>query len=185
MQGSQKPTHRTKPCKRACLHLRTANTLTILILALLTIQTNAQPAVPKPQFKSFEPINLPTPQSNSTQAYFQDRYLNNPLQPKQDPAIALQNLRIMQQAGMAIPGQPTNTNKQQQIAELKQEMAEERKEAHNYNIAHFQNYLSQFLQLNPDNFSVTKAIYLSEAVYYDKPFSYDEFLRQFSKGQAL
>ena len=177
MRNCNNSTHRTQPCKRACLHLRTANTLTILILTLLTIQTNGQPAVPKPQFNSFQPVNLPTPQSNFTQLYFQERFLNNPLQSKQDPNIAFQNLRIVQQAGMAIPGQLTNSNKQWQIAELKQEMAEETKETRKNNIVHFQNYLSQFLQLNPDNFSVTKAIYLSEAVYYDKPFRYQEFLK--------
>lgn len=37
------------------------------------------------------------------------------------------------------------------------------------------NYYQQFLQLNPDSFSITRAVYLSEAIFYDNPYSFSEF----------
>jgi hypothetical protein len=83
----------------------------------------------------------------------------------------------MQQSGMTIPGQ-TNTNLiQSQTQQLEEFKREEAKEKYSNSLAHFQFYLSQLLQLNPNNFSITKAVYLSEAVFYDKPFTYEQFLK--------
>lgn len=174
LQGTQGSTQ-SQPCKTTCLHFRSINTLLFLTLALLTVRTNAQPNVPRPKFQSFQPVNLPTNQTTSqTQAYFQDKVLNNPLLPHSDPSVQAQNLRIMQQSGMTLPGQTSNV-RQQQINELRQELEEEKRDTYKATINHFQGYLNQFLQLDPDNFSITKAIYLSEAVYYDRPYAYEEF----------
>ncbi|MDI9365087.1 MAG: hypothetical protein QM541_09065 [Flavobacterium sp.] len=143
----------------------------------MVIHVFAQPRVPKPHFNSFQPINLPTPQPNLAEAYFRDRLLNNPLQPKQDPAIAAQNLKMMQQSGMTLPGQSSNTNRQNQLAELAELKRDEAKEAYGNNLAHFQSYYNQLLQLNPNSFSITQAVYLCEAVYYDKTYPYSEFVK--------
>jgi hypothetical protein len=174
LQGTQGLTQ-SQPCKTTCMHLRSINTLLFLTMALWTVRINAQPNVPRPKFQNYQPVNLPTHEINSgTQAYFQDKILNNPLLPNNDPSVQAQNLRIMQQSGMTLPGQTSNI-RQQQINELKQELEADKRDVYKATINRFQSYLNQFLQLNPDNFSITQAVYLSEAVYYDKPYSYEEF----------
>jgi hypothetical protein len=100
-----------------------------------------------------------------SEAYFRDKLLNNSLQSKQDPGIAAQNLKIMQQSGMTLPGQTNNTYRQNQIAERSELKREEVKEAYGNNLAHFQNYYKQLLQLNPNNFSITKAVYCAKLFF--------------------
>lgn len=156
---------------RASLHPRTGNTLLFLLLVLLTVRINAQPAVPRPVFKNFQPINLPTQQA-PTQSYFINQYLNN--QPNVDPAIKEQNLRIMQQMGMQVPGLPSS-NKQQQADQVHELLNENDKDEYALVVQRFQNYFTNFLQLNPDSFSITKVVYLSEAPYYDNPPSFQVF----------
>lgn len=172
LQGAQALTQ-SQPCKRASLHPRTGNTLLFLLLVLLTVHSNAQPAVPRPVFQNFQPINIPTQQAQ-TQQQFINQYLNN--QTNVDPAIKQQNMLVMQQMGIQVPGLPSPPNKQQQqIDQLHQLLNEEKKDEYALIVQRFQNYLNIFLQLNPDSFSITKAVYLSESPYYGNAPSFEIF----------
>ncbi|OMP76506.1 hypothetical protein [[Flexibacter] sp. ATCC 35208] len=42
-------------------------------------------------------------------------------------------------------------------------------------LSYFNKSFQQFLQINPDSFSITKAVYLSEMPYYSQSYSYSEF----------
>ncbi|MFT4023318.1 MAG: hypothetical protein QM664_05995 [Flavihumibacter sp.] len=133
--------------------------------------TTAQPATPK--FQAFQPISI----ANSSQAAGFTPGRANPLAPH-DP-YKEQNLRMMQQGGMTLPG--PSMSKRQQQAELRTLLPEEyqptSREAINAIAQPFLNSFHQLLQLNPDSFSITKAVYLVESAYYDKPYSFQEFSR--------
>ena len=74
---------------------------------------------------------------------------------------------------MTLPGQSSNT--QQQNAQVQQFLEEDKKDKYALVVQRFQNYLNDFLKLNPDSFSITKAVYLSEAPFYDNPPSFQVF----------
>lgn len=150
----------------------------LIISCALQTTSIAQPKVPTPNFTHFQNVST----TNSSQKQSANTYnFNNPIAATNMPlgmtAADVQNqvrLQAMQQMGV---GQ-TNTNyKQNQTQQLEEFKREEAKEKYNNSLAHFQYYYNQLLQLNPDSFSITKAVYLSEAVYYDYPFSYADFLQ--------
>ncbi|MEO6134251.1 MAG: hypothetical protein ABIP35_03795, partial [Ginsengibacter sp.] len=95
--------------------------------------------------------------------------------------IEQQNGIILQQQGM-LPGP---NSRQKEIELIKQEIKEdERKALHAQRLAMikpFQKSLQEFLKLNPDSFSISKAIYLTESAWYEKPPTY----QQFEKGIKL
>lgn len=97
-----------------------------------------------------------------------------------------QNLHNLQQSSiMSISGQPTPPR--QTLSELMQEDREEGIKARDYrrmiSSKAYQDAFEQFLQMNPDNFSITKAVYLSESAWYDNNLSYEEF-EEHIKGWA-
>ena len=77
---------------------------------------------------------------------------------------AEQNLRILQQSRvMNIPGHVNSIPSQkQELSTLLRDEATERKEWANIS---YTNSYQQFLALNPDHFSITRAVYLSESAY--------------------
>jgi hypothetical protein len=80
-----------------------------------------------------------------------------------DPNAA-QNQRILQQSRvMDIPGPANKAQLQQQ--ELRTLIKEERMERNGQVAMAYTNSFQQFLELSPDSFSITKAIYLSESAY--------------------
>jgi hypothetical protein len=130
-----------------------------------------QPPIPK--FETIQPINLQTSTSSSTQPFRLQSVV--PLSP--NDRYRDQNYRMMQQAGMTVPG-PTGTRQKNAAdvnAVLNEEKAAEAAELNERRLSVFQNNLGQFLRLNPDSFSITKAVYLSESAYYDNPPLYKEF----------
>jgi hypothetical protein len=149
-----------------------------IVAIFICIKTTAQPRVPKPSFDNF--LTLST-QNSQLKQQTSNNIFNDPNAGTNMPlgmtAADVQNqvnLQAMQQMGV---GQ-TNTNyRQNQIQQLQEFKNGEAKGRYSNSLANFQSYLSQLLQLNPDNFSITKAVYLSEAVFYDKPFTYDQFLK--------
>jgi hypothetical protein len=154
----------------------------IIISTLATIifstKVIAQPNVPKPTFNSFGIVS--TLNSNQNQSN-NSPLLNNPFTGSQMPlggtATDVLN-QVNQNAMMQMGIVPTNNlYKQNQAQQLEEFKKEEAKEKHNNSLAHFQSYLTQLLHLNPNSFSITKAVYLSEAVFYDKPFTYEQFLK--------
>jgi len=93
-------------------------------------------------------------------------------------AVEQQNKIILQQHGM-LPGQSNKSNEQKEIDQLKRELRQdeiEEKRAEYLAMRNsFQSNLDEFLKLNPDSFSVTKAIYLTESAWYNKPPSFKQF----------
>ncbi len=89
-----------------------------------------------------------------------------------DP-IEEQNRKMLAAHGM-LPG-----TKQQQLTELRTELKQDEVKTQNdiYLAAQkpFLNNYNEFLKLDPDNFSITKAIFLTESAWYDNPPSFDEF----------
>jgi hypothetical protein len=147
----------------------------IAIFILTTTNIMAQPKVPSPQFNNFQTVSSKNAQPTNTSTF------NDPISGTNMPlgftAADVQNqvnLQARQQMGLA---QSTNANRQNQKAQLEELKKEETKESYNYSLAHFQHYYNQLLQLNPNNFSITKAVYLCEAVYYNKPSTYNQFLQ--------
>lgn len=91
-------------------------------------------------------------------------------------SIEQQNRIILQQQGM-LPGQ--NNKKQRELQQLKQELREDEIEAakaqRSAMTKPFQNSLQELLKMNPDSFSISKAIYLTETAWYDKAPAYRQF----------
>ena len=117
--------------------------LLILGMSLVVIQgAYGQPAIPK--FESFQPINLKTGSSPTTQS-FQFQQVN-PMLP--NDAYREQNYRMMQQAGMNIPG--STNSRQASMADVKavvsEEKAAEADEINEKRLGAFQNNVNQFLQ---------------------------------------
>ncbi|MFT4155703.1 hypothetical protein [Parafilimonas sp.] len=81
------------------------------------------------------------------------------------------NQNAMRAMGVTVPGQPS-ANSQQQLQEIEQDLKPDESEVI---LRRFQYYLNYFLQLKPDNFSITKAVYLSEAPFYDNPPPFEVF----------
>ena len=158
----------------------------IAILILMTSKLIAQPKVPSPQFNNFQTVSSQNsqPKQQTNTSSFNDPIAgtNMPLGMTAADVQNQVNLQARQQMGLA---QSTNANIQNQKAQLEEFKKEEAKESYNYSLAHFQNYYNQLLQLNPNNFSITKAVYLCEAVYYNKPSTYNQFLQAIQKRASF
>lgn len=129
----------------------------------------AQPVIP--EFRTFKPVS-------ATQSYslpatkFASVGQPNPLLSRD--SYQEQNNQIMQRAGMDIPGFP-GKSRQAQIEAVKASLQEDdRISSRSVNLA-FENNYQQLLQLNPDKFSITRAIYLVESAYEPALPSYDVF----------
>lgn len=110
-------------------------------------------------------------------------------------SIEQQNRLILEQRGM-LPGQ---TSKRREYEQIKQELSEdELREKEAWRLAMrkpFENRFQQFLKLNPDSFSIVRAIYLCESAWYDNPPTWQEFeeairaraelVKQFLKREGL
>ncbi len=136
-----------------------------LFISAIPVFVHAQPQTPV--FKQFKPVSTQysSPQQNIVP------FQTNSILPN-NPQLDAQNLKMLQQGGMTMPGQP-RTSQQQQLADVEKEEKQDERVA---NINRFQRYIGQFLQMDPDNFSLTKAVYLSEAAYYNTPPSYAQFV---------
>ena len=90
-------------------------------------------------------------------------------------SIEQQHRIILQQQGM-LPGQ---NNKQREVQQLKQELRNDEIEAAKAQrlamMKPFQSSLQELLKMNPDSFSISKAIYLTESAWYDKAPTYQQF----------
>jgi hypothetical protein len=155
----------------------------ILLAHLVHTTIIAQPKVPSIRFPHFQTLN-----TQASGKKLQTNNFNNPISAANMPlglsAADVQtqvNLLALQQMG-AIRATHTQQNQAQQLAALIQE---ESLENYNVSLAHFQSYLSQLLQLNPNNFSITKAVYLCEAVYDHHPITYPQFLKAIQQRAGL
>ncbi len=143
--------------------------LPLLLSLYSAINSSAQPAIPK--FETLKTISSTQVRPlRSTQPVLLQRA--NPL-PLNDP-YREQNIRIMELAGQDIPGRPSNT-RQQQLEELRALLREEAGEMHKLVSRPFESNFQQFLRLNPDNFSITRAVYLTESAYDPELPPYETF----------
>ena len=156
--------------------------LLLIVLVFLTTSSIAQPKVPKPQFNNFHPVSSQSSQSKSQTLNLQQS--NDPISGTNIPLGATANdilrqtqQQAMRQMGVPAPRQSNNNYRQNQLADLNELKKEEAEDEYGNNLTQFQTYYNQLLQLNPDKFSITQAVYLTEAAYYDKPAPYNVFLR--------
>lgn len=110
---------------------------------------------------------------------------HNPL--ARDHSIEQQNRIMLAQHGM-LPGQNQN-RKQKEYDEIRQELRQDKikEQQAQFIVAQrsFQNSYQEFSKLNPDSFSVTKAIYLAESAWYDNPPSFQEFEKAIQSNADL
>jgi hypothetical protein len=115
----------------------------------------------------------PGPGENSFQTITLTPVYHNPLIP--DNSIEQQNRSILAKQGM-LPGQSRNEEPSNELGrEIKQDALKQKKTRLLAAQKSFQDSFQGFLTLDPDNFSITKAIYLCESAWYDQPPSFDEF----------
>jgi hypothetical protein len=186
MTDRNKPTHRNQPCKRVCLHLRTANTLTVFMLALLTV-ANAQNKInydifnkpflgqlkimlPSPQPFQFKPVDINTysPQVNKSSQFGTNPFTNS-IQERNNNIIA-EDLRQYNLKEETEKQQYTSIkNDLMEMPSYRAEM-DWRAKATNYI-----NAFNEFNKINPDSFSLSKAIFLVENAYLNNQLKYDKF----------
>src|ERR1700754_1914592 len=165
----------------------------VITLGILTFyflaSTSAQPVLPKlPVFKAVSVTNSPTEPVIQPSFFRQP----NPLLPN-DP-YREQNYQAMKQAGMDVPGQSSNIQRREQ-EELKKIRQEEAKDRYRIVSNMFQSKFQQLLQFNPNNFSISKAVYLTESAYDPTMPSFNVFeasikqyaeqVRQILKSEGL
>ncbi len=145
----------------------------IFVIIIQTTSVLAQPSTPK--FQTFQSIAV---QNSSGQLGYTNNpiFRSNPLLPNN--AIEQQNRQILQQSVMNVPG-TTNNVRQQQLDELRQELREEKRgQILSQKMTWANIYLSklqELSQMNPENFSLTKALYLVESAWYNNAPEYSEF----------
>ncbi|MFN0083605.1 MAG: transglutaminase family protein [Ferruginibacter sp.] len=183
LQGTQSQRRKTQPCKRSCLHLRRPSYISLCIFNLLAWgSTNSYgQKISRSTLFSKQPIteltqHPPTPQQQKFQEVSTTPVVINNYNPiLGNNPIEQQNRIILQQQGM-LPGQ---NNKQREVQQLKQELRNDEieavKEQRLAMMKPFQNSLQEILKMNPDSFSVTEAIYLTESAWYDKAPTYQQF----------
>ena len=176
---AQKPT-----LQRACLHPRCPSYISLLIISLLAwgLTSIYGQSISRQTLFSKKSIaeltqHPPTPQQQKFQEITTTPVVINNYNPiLGNSSIEQQNRIILQQKSM-LPGQ--SNQQQRKLQNLKQEMRQDEieadKAAYIAKMKPFQNSLNEFLKMNPDSFSITKAIYLTESAWYDKPPTYQQF----------
>lgn len=115
---------------------------------------------PAPSHTSFQTVAI-------TPAY------HNPL--ATDNAIEQQNRIMLAQHGM-LPGQTSSQKEYNDIREeLRQDEIKEKRDQLLLAQRKFLNSFQAFLSLNPDSFSITRAVYTAESAWYDNPPPFKDF----------
>lgn len=163
------------------------NLILLIILLFVAQLTFSQPATPK--FQSYQSITITQP---SSIAPIQLRAQPNATF-HNDPHAELNRQILLQSRVIDIPGQPNS--RQQQLNELKAVMQEEAMEAKAALSKLFESRLHTLLQMDPDHFSITKAIYLTESAFDPSlpPFEtfegaikeWAELVKQIAKREGL
>ncbi|MFT4015809.1 MAG: hypothetical protein QM668_02500 [Agriterribacter sp.] len=132
--------------------------------------------IPIPQFKPFQPIEPGKSPQFQSAPLFQPQRLSSLL--PNDPYVQ-QNARILQQAAMN--SEQTKSNAQMQRFPnffLAEDQRQEWQNFYRYKSGSYQQHFEQLLSMNPDDFSITKAIYLVESAWYDDPPPFENFERE-------
>ncbi|MGN6492770.1 MAG: hypothetical protein ACTHLE_12285 [Agriterribacter sp.] len=154
-----------------------------VIATMLLCYQHSFSQVPIPTFKTFQPISIDRSAPPPSPTPIQRPCGYNPLLPN-DP-YREQNLKTMKQGGMDIleppvPAQHKQVNEilitDQQAAEIAYRQF--KSQAYQYNFW-------EYLRLNPDSFSFSRAVYLSESAWYDDPPDWREFEDSVKKYAAV
>ena len=151
-------------------------------MLVLTQYAYGQPAIPK--FEAFQPVNLKTGASPSLSS--PSMVPVNSMLPN-DPNRE-QNYKMMRQEGMTVPG-PSNI-RERSSDEMRAALNDARAIPVGNNesaTTAFRNNLREFNQLNPDSFSISKAVYLSESAFYGQSVlpPYEQFENAIRKRAEL
>lgn len=162
-------------------HLSVLSKQSFYVVALLLscFQYGFSQVIP-PTFKTFQSISTDraAPPPNSTPpAQRQPGY--NPLLPN-DP-YREQNLKILKQGGMDVLT-PPSPNQHKQVDEIYRTSQQAKEVAYlQHRSLVYQSKFNEYLQLNPNNFSIAKAIYLSESAWEDISATWEQFADSVTK----
>jgi hypothetical protein len=149
--------------------------ISLIIFIAVQLKLMAQPKVSKPTFNNFQTIN--TKNTNQKQIISSDNPFSGTQMPLGATAADIEN-KVKLQAMQQMNVMPRNNKKQgERTRQLEEFKIEEAKDKYNSTLAHFQYYLNQLLKLDPNRFSITEAVYLSEAAYYEQPYSHESFIK--------
>lgn len=151
------------------LFINRVYTLLFLNFFCLPAIVLAQPVIP--EFRTFKPVSATQSYSLPATKFGLAGQPNSLLN---RDSYQEQNFQIMQQAGMDIPGSP-DKSRQAQIQAVKESLQEKSRISSQSVNAAFQKNYQQLLQLNPDKFSITRAVYLVESAYEPALPSYKVF----------
>jgi hypothetical protein len=139
--------------------------------SLLPFYVLAQPAIPK--FEQFQSIGIPRGSQQIGKLQFPGQ-TGSVLQPGSYKEL---NAKASQQANAMSPS--SQNSRQQQLREAMQDFRQVDAAIGtriNRFAKSFEYSFRQLLTMNPDSFSITKAVYLVESAYYDnRPPSYQQF----------
>ena len=181
LQGTQSQRRKTQPCKRACLHPRRPSYISLCIFYLLAWgltsiygQTPSNLTIfSRPTFPQL--IQLPSaPQPATFQRIDINQYSQTNKQPN-NFNINPQSNNINQIATTTTPNQVQKAafmEMEQMINASNQKYLQQYEATKSYH-----NSYEQFLKLNPDSFSITKAIYLAENGFNNDKFTYEQFVK--------
>jgi hypothetical protein len=159
--------------------------ITSIIVIFICITSIAQPKVPIPNFNNFQIVTTQNtqPKQQTTYNTFSDPITgtNMPLGMTAADVINQVQQNAMRQMGTLPAPISNHQNQKAQLAELNREEAQE---TYYRTLNHFQTYYKQLQQLNSSNFSITRAVYLCEAGFYNNPYSYADFTKAIQQ-QAL
>lgn len=154
----------------ALYSLKRTNDIRLLFLLLSVCIQVSFAQIPMPQFKSFQPIEQSVSPQFQQAPLFQPQRLSSLLPPDH---TTRQNARIIEQANM---------NAKQTQADMQHSpnggFADSDYNLYLYKSKRYLQYLDELLQMNPDNFSITKATYLVESAWYNDPEPFSKFEKQ-------
>lgn len=165
------PVFSTKTCYRKTCFAK-VSTLGLPTF-LLSLSSFCQ--VPIPQFKYLQPIELgkgPQFQPSQPSPLFKPQRLSSILK----DSHAEQNACIVQQANRN--SEQTLRNRQMQRLADSYLTSDEQRRAEDFyrdKSVRFQQYFNELLQMSPDDFSITKAVYLVESAWYHNPVPFEKF----------
>lgn len=198
LQGSQSQRRKTQPCKRACLHPRCPSYISLCIFNLLALgltsiygqtpnsltifnrptlsQLIQLPSTPQPAtFQQIDINSFSRPTNQQTQPYSTNPLLNN------NNSIEQQNQLLLQQYNM-LPGQISDEKRAAINSSIEQDIKDFRNPQQDNRymewLAKSQSYRQAFNELsklNPNSFSITKAVFTVENAFFNNKYNYADF----------
>jgi hypothetical protein len=139
----------------------------LFTLLFLAYSSTLFPQISIPTFKSFQPVEPGKSSQMQQSPLFQQQGMKSIL--PNDP-YEQQNKRIRQQSAINAAQLQRSPN-----SYLSGEEREDQEYLYKVRSDIYQSYFNRLLQMSPDDFSITKAVYLTESAWYDDPPSFEAF----------